>query len=244
VRLSGVTSLRLEAARARIAYDGDAFFDGVSLAQRLNHEDETLSAALRYAVTPLTAFVVDTAVERLRFPLSPHRDADGVALVSGLEFDALAILSGHAVAGIRSLRGRSPILPDFRGFTGSVALTYPFRPATRFGISFERDLGYSYRDAEPYYVLTGWGGSLRQRFADAWELEARGALERHTYQPGLATSRRHAPDVIVDYSARLSRDIAASSQLTIDIGVRHRESPVAHRRYRGMRLHAAATHGF
>jgi len=241
VQFSGVTSLRFAVERTRVEFDSHETFDGANLSERLNRDDHLASATLRYAATPLTTFVVNGDVQRLRFLHLPHRDADSVRVLPGVEFDVLAVLNGRALVGFRSLRGRADGLPPFRGLVGSVDLTYPYRPGTRFTVSFDRDVRYSYRNDEPYYVLTGWGGSVRQGFADAWNIQARAAFERIDYQ---GADEIRSPDVVVRYSAQLSRELTASSQFVIDASIRRRHSPVSYRHYRGLQIYASATYGF
>src|SRR6185436_18696120 len=75
VRLSGHTGLVVAARRSRLEYD-DSVYLGVPLANALDRQSDEGQVQLRFRLTPLTTFVVDTRVVSDRFLNDSLRDAD------------------------------------------------------------------------------------------------------------------------------------------------------------------------
>ena len=101
LRLSGKTDVVLEARRSHIAFDERATFLGESLAHALNRKSDSAAVEWRYALTPLTTFVLRTEERRDRFTFDPVRNANSVSVVPGFDLKPLALISGTVAVGYK-----------------------------------------------------------------------------------------------------------------------------------------------
>jgi hypothetical protein len=244
VQVSGVTTLGLEVRGTRIAYNGDPVFDGEHLPSRLDRDETRLRTSFRYSVTPLTTLVAHTDLERWRFGLSPLRDANSFRVFPGVEFDASALLSGRAYLGYRMFDSLDPTLPTFKGLVGSLDLTYTLREATRLSIIFDRDLTYSYRRDRPYYLLTSWTGSVRQKLGSGMEVEARGGVETLDYSVASDGTSISPPEDVYRYGVRLSYALGQNSRILVNLAHRNRTSSIDRRNYQALQAGVSAIYGF
>ncbi|MGH9146514.1 MAG: outer membrane beta-barrel protein [Vicinamibacterales bacterium] len=245
VKLSGVTALGFEIERTRVAFSEDQVFDGEHLQSRLNRDEDRFTTSLRYSVTPLTTLVVNGDLDRWRFELSPLRDANSVRLFPGVEFDASALLSGRAFVGYRRFDILDPDLPGFNGLVASGDLTYTIRESTRLSVIFDRDLTYSYRRVRPYYLLTSWTGSVRQKLGSSWEVEGRGGRERLDYSAASpAGTTILPPETVHHYGLRLNYTLGRDSRIHVDLVHRDRISPIERRNYEAIQASVSASYGF
>ena len=79
---------------------------------------------LRYALTPLTTFVVDTDFGRDRFELTNLRDADSLGSCPGSSSSRLALISGRVFVGYRQFEPLTEELPDYSGVVAAVDAAY------------------------------------------------------------------------------------------------------------------------
>ena len=245
VQVSGVTTLGFETRLARIAYNTDQIFDSQDLPSRLNRDEARFRTSFRYSVTPLTTLVANGDLERWRFELSPLRDANSFRVFPGVEFAASALLSGRAYVGYRTFDSLDPDLPGFKGLVASGDLTYTLREATRLSVIFDRDLTYSYRRERPYYLLTGWTGSVRQKLGSGLEVEARGGIETLDYSVASQDGTTFSPPENVHlYGLRLSYGLGHASRILVDLVHRDRTSSIARRNYQSLQAGVSATYGF
>jgi hypothetical protein len=181
-RLTERLSLRVAASESRIAFEKGAVFEDTSLREVLNRRVRSGLMSAGFEVTPLTRVEVRGEFAEERFPFSPVRDADSLSLSPTVEFQPRALISGSASVGIRRFRPKSERLPDFSGVVANVGLSYALRGATRFKFTAVRDLAYSYSDAEPYYVLTGYGLTILRHLRGRFDVMAGGDWQRHRYR--------------------------------------------------------------
>ena len=156
IGLTTKTGVRLEAHRRRLKYREDEFFFGNSLQETLNRRTDSLGLSWRQKLTPLTTFVVLSEYEKERFDFQSSRDASGVRLMPGFEFDPFALIGGKVFVGYRSFDTADPLLPNYRGVVADVEANYRTR-STRFDLRVQRDVDYSAEEIEPYYLLTDIG---------------------------------------------------------------------------------------
>jgi hypothetical protein len=99
--------------------------------------------------------------------------------------------------------------PDFNSSVASVDLQYTLRTRTQFSVTAQRDLEYSYLDAQIDYVLAGFTTAVTHRFGDRWDAGARVGrynlgYRRHAVTPIAVPSPApvltpdSAPDVLLD----------------------------------------------
>ena len=181
LRLSGKTELIVSFRRSNIEYDDQAAFLGASLAEALNRREETARVQFRYALTPLTTFVVDTDIMRDRFELTTLRDTDSVRVMPGFELKPFALISGRVFVGYRQFEPLSAAVPEYRGLVAAVNATY-VRGSTRFELKVDRDVAFSFEALRPYYALFDTGLTVTQRVTRSWELVGSGARQTLAYR--------------------------------------------------------------
>lgn len=172
LRVSARTRLVGGVRWSQLAFDDSARLFDRNLHETLDRTVSTLTLGVRTAVTPLTAIVALTELQRDRFPLSPLRDTNDTRVLAGLEFRPTALVSGKAHVGYRQLIARDAAQPDVSGVVASVDLTYTLLDAVRFGARVERDLGHSYSEEARYYAFTAVRFSATRRVTRAWDLTA------------------------------------------------------------------------
>lgn len=183
LRLSGKTSIGVMRRQSRVDYKGDTNYLGTDLAQSLGATAATNGVALRYSLTPFTTVGADVEQDRTEFPMAPERDSDGVLVASVVEFRPRALVSGRARIGIRRRTFVDGNAPPFRGVITRFDLAYTLLGRTRFAVSGQRDLSYSYRVDQRDYLPSGVELTVSQRVANAWDVD--GALGRFSLNYGL-----------------------------------------------------------
>ena len=153
----------LEASQAVTEYNDDNIA-GANLARSLNRDAVAASTSIRYAVTPLTTISMRGEMRNDRFTFSPARNNDSWKVVPGVQFAPRAIVSGNAEVGYRSLRGIDASLPDFSGPVAAVNLSYKLLGSTTIGVTASREVEFSFELVEPYFVVDGYGASVRHQF--------------------------------------------------------------------------------
>src|SRR5207302_3791310 len=116
----GKTAVILSAHRRRDEYDPQQTFFGTQLAQVLNHRSNSAELQFRYALTPLTTFVVLGNQTQERFTTSTLRNADVTTVMSGFELKPLALISGTAFVGYRRFHPLDAAVPTSSGVAATV----------------------------------------------------------------------------------------------------------------------------
>jgi hypothetical protein len=245
LRLAGDTWLDVAAHRSRVNFDADATFFGTELREVLNRDVERASAALRYPLTPYTSIVMLTDIQRDRFELSPDRDSESLRVLSGIELDARALVSGRAYAGYHRFDPLDGDMPSYRGVNASIDLVYTMLRSTKVAVRAERDVNYSMERTQPYYVLTGLNGSLTQAIVRQWDIRATWGRQQLDYRDaGALGTRSGRVDRVRSYGLgfgyRLNRDM----RVGFDVNYYRRESDNAGRQYEGVRTGTSVTYGF
>jgi hypothetical protein len=181
LRLSGKTEFVVSFRRSHVKYDEQETFLGAALAETLNRREDQTRVQFRYALTPLTTFVVDTDLLQDRFELTPLRDTDSVRVLPGFELKPLALISGRVFVGYRQFSPLSPAIPEYQGLAAAVNATY-VRGSTKFDVKVDRDVFYSYELQRPYYALFDAGLTVTQRVTRSWELVGRGSRQLLSYR--------------------------------------------------------------
>lgn len=245
IGLTTKTGVRLEAHRRRLKYREDEFFFGNSLQETLNRRTDSLGLSWRQKLTPLTTFVVLSEYEKERFDFQSSRDASGVRLMPGFEFDPFALIGGKVFVGYRSFDTADPRLPNYSGVVADVEANYRAK-STRFDVRVQRDVDYSAEEIEPYYLLTDIGVKVTQKVTQRWDVVGTASRQWLDYQrlEGLALSEvpSHA-----DHGYRVGGGVGymlgTSVRVGVDLAYYKRNSPIALRDYDGLRVGGSFTYG-
>jgi hypothetical protein len=238
------TTLGASLKQARLSYDPGGSYLGYSLQDSLNRTTTTGTASLRYALTPLTTFVMAADVVQERFEFSSIRDSDGFRVVPGVEFAATALINGSARVGVRRLTMRTAGVPDFTGPVASVDLGYTLMGATRFAVQVSRDVAYSYDPAQPYYLLTGVTGSVAQAVGGPWSVNARAGIQRLAYQAVDLSALAGRVDVVRFYGGGVGYKLGPSTRLGVNADYYTSRSDLFVQQYRVLRVGSSVTYGF
>ena len=181
VRVSAKTAFVVSFRRFDAEYDDHETFLGSALARELNRREDSTKVQLRYTMTPLTTFVVDTELGHDRFEVASIRDSDSVKVMPGFELKPAALISGSVFVGFRRFNPLTTSLPDYSGVVAAVKARY-IRSSTRYDVVVDRDVAYSFEATQPYYALLNSGLTVTQRVTRRWDVVGRGGLQRLAYR--------------------------------------------------------------
>lgn len=245
VRLWPRLTATVDAQQSRSAFE-DADFLGVNLRSALTRRSDALSASLRTELTPLTTFVVRGQLLRDRFTFDPLRNSDSVSIVPGFELKPAALISGSAFVGYRHFQPRSPTLPDFVGVIASVGVSYTLLGRTRFSLSGQRDVEYSFEATQPYYVTTGASLGVTQVIGRGWDVVGTVGRFNLPYRAALSSSsgeRVRRIDRAESYGFGVGRRLGRSARLGFDANHSGRHSDLKERSYGSWRFGGSFTYG-
>jgi hypothetical protein len=249
VRVSPKLSIELAARQGDVAFDADTTFNNVNLREVLNRETRLASASVRHAVTPLTTLVLRGEAGTDRFDFSPLRDSDTVRVMPGVEFKPVALISGSAFLGFRRFDPASSTLESFSGVVANAALSYTLLGTTRFTVTADRDVTYSYERVQPYYVVDGYGLAIRRQIVGRTDVT--GSVHRQTFTyrdqllPGAVPADLDRVDVTRTWLGSIGYRLGESTRAGIGLVYRERESNSARfRDYSGFRFVTTVDYGF
>ena len=243
LRIGGKTDIVASYRRYQGEYDENETFLGATLARELNREEERTELQFRYALTPLTTFVVRNEFGRDRFDGSRLRDSDSLRVMPGFELTPAALISGSAFVGYRQFDALDPRLDDYSGVVAAVSATY-VRDATRFEVKVDRDLAYSYSTDRPYYALLDTGLVVTHRFPSRWEAVGRVGRQALSYRLADRTAGDPPTDRGYTYGAGLGVLPAETLRLGFDVIYSTRRSEVEGRRdFDGTRVFGSISYG-
>jgi hypothetical protein len=251
LRLTPKFSAALAGLRSDTQYEADAFFDGTSLQRTLNRTTTGGQGTLRHKLTPLTT--IGLRAERLqdRFEFSPSRDADSWRVMPGVEFKPRALVKGTAYVGHRRFTPVTPgALPEFSGLVADLGLSYTLLGATTFGVSYRRDLTYSYEERQPFFISNSAGASVRRALGRRFDVLV--SADRHTYDyqelaDPLANTVPPVPrvDTTWNYAGSLGYRLGRDGRIGFGVSYWTRDSTtVRFRQYDNLRIGTTATYGF
>jgi hypothetical protein len=245
VRTLPKTFFGLRAERATIDFAQSAVFLGASLQEELNRTATTAALTVRHRLTPLTTLTLDVAREQDRFEFSPLRDSDSTSVTAGVKFDPFALIKGSAWVGYRSFNPLLPETPAFNGLIADAKLWYVLRESTRIDIEMQRDVQYSYDTTQPYYLLTGFNGSLDQHLAGQMDIVGRAGEQRLAYtdSSGVAAPLANRTDHVYTYGGGVGYRVARRTRLGFNIDQVRRTSVIEALTYNGLRYGIAVTYG-
>ena len=241
INVSAKTSIGVMTRRSRVQYTGETVYLDSDLATVLGDTSTVRGVSMRYAVTPLTSVGAEFETDHERLPRAPERNADGVRLMSVVEFRPLALISGHARFGVRSRTFSDRSTPPFRGTVASVDLSYVLLGRTQFTVKAQRDLSYSYRPDERDYLQTGIDISAAHRISAAWDMV--GSVARYNLLYGL-TDRSARAERVLGYGLDVGRNMSRS-RVGFQVARQTRSSDfTVLRGYEEMRISSSVTYRF
>ncbi|MEN3339609.1 MAG: putative beta-barrel porin 2 [Acidobacteriota bacterium] len=253
LRVTPKFSVEVSGHQERTRYDADAVFDGTSLQRTLNQDTTGVRGVVRHRLTPLTTLAV--RYERLRdeFPFSHNRDSRSYRVMPGVEFKPRALIKGTAYVGYRQFTPTDlASLPKFNGLVAQLGLSYTMLGATTFGVSYRRDLTYSYEELQPFFIANGLGGSLRRAIGGRFDVLL--SVDRYTYDyqdllaalPNVSSVPLPArTDTTWNYGSSLGYRLGSNGRVGLGASYWKRESTtVQFRHYDNLRFGTTVTYGF
>lgn len=230
----------------KVDYDKDAVFLGSNLAFQLNRTMTTGGASVRYQATPLTSFSVSADRAQDRFEFSPLRDSDSTSVTGSVSFDPQALIKGSASFGYRNFHPLAAGLPDYKGSTALGDLSYALLGTTRFAVQFRRDISYSYDVNQPYYLETGFTGSIAQQLFGPVDFIVRFGASSLAYRDraGVAVEVSDRVDHIRTYGGGFGYHMGRDLRLGFNVDQWRRISDIDERQYNALRYGTSVTYGF
>lgn len=161
-----------------VAYDENAKFLDVTLAQTLDQRTAGGGASVGYALSPYTTVLISGDQDFHHFPLAPDRDMNTLSSSVGVRFNPRAVISGEAAFGYQRADPRSARTPAFAGITPRAGLTYKLSDVLSLGVGGERGLEASFYGDRPYFIYTLYEASAR--LAIFHHFDVGGSLQRTT----------------------------------------------------------------
>jgi hypothetical protein len=250
IRITPKFSIEVAGHRGETRYDADAFFLGTSLRETLNRDTSGYSVIARQKLSPLTTLSVRYENQQDRFTYSPVRDTNSFRVMPGVEFKPKALISGSAFVGYRRFTPESSNLPEYSGLVAQLGLSYTLLGATTFGVTYDRDVNYSFEVLTPYYIDNGAGVFIRRAIGGRFDVLANAARHRYNYQNltvqlASPTNLVERIDTTDNVGANLGYRMKRDTRVGFGVSYWTRESTVELlRNYDGLRIGTTVTYGF
>jgi hypothetical protein len=167
-------------------------------------------------------------------------------ITAGIKFDPFALLKGSARFGYRNFQPLVAGLPNYRGSTAAVDLTYVALGSTKVTVTGTRDINYSYDINQPYYLQTGAELSLAQQIFGPVDVVGRVGIQRLDYRDraGAVIAVSDRTDYVHSYGGGIGYHLGRDIRIGFNVDQAHRTSAVSDRQYDDLRYGAAVTYGF
>jgi len=244
-RVLAKTYFGLHAGKSKVGYEADAQFLNRSLQFELNNTSTKAGVTVRNQVTPLTSITFDLARIQDRFEFSPLRDSDSTAVTGSVKFDPFALIKGGATFGYRNFHPLRSGLPDYKGSTLAVDLSYTLLGTTRFGLTATRDVQFSYDVNQPYYLQSGMSGSITQQLFGPLDVVGRLGAQQLAYRDraGAVIEASNRIDHVRSYGGGVGYHTGRDLRFGVNIDRQRRTSPVSNREYEGLKFGTSVTYG-
>ena len=206
----------------------NAFEDGVDLSQTLTREVQNYQAGLKTDITPLLSLQVFGSYQEDTFPFEPARDSDSRLATAIFSFDPEAVVTGSINLTFRDMEFADGGLEDYRGFTGSAAIIYPFLEIGRFAVALKRGVEYSFDSLEGYYVEQAVNASYTHRLFGEVDAQIRGGHATFEYD-ARETEPAHT-DTLDAVGASVGYNLRNRTRLALNYEYARRRSPVLTKR--------------
>ena len=246
VRALSKTFFGVTGSRGTTDFDKADVFLNSNLQFELNRATTSVGIVVREQLTPLTSISVNATRSQDRFEFSSLRDSDSTAATATVTLDPVALIKGSATFGYRDFEPQSPGLPNYKGGTAQVNLSYVAFGSTRLTFGFSRDVAYSFDINQPYYLQTGVNGSIAQQIFGPFDVVVRGGTASLAYR-----NRAGAIILVSDridheqtYGGGIGYHMSRDLRLGVNVDKEHRISDIAAREYNNLRIGSAVTYGF
>jgi hypothetical protein len=245
VRALSRTYFGITAARERVRFADDATFRSTNLHDELNRVGTSYGLTVREQVTTLTAITLTASRAEDRFEFSPLRDSRSTSATAMISFDPQALIKGSAAVGYTNFEPQEGGLAGFRGITSTVNLSYTLLGATKFAFTANRAVQYSYDVNQPYYLQTGFTGSIAQQIFGPVDVVGRVGRQTLDYRDreGVTIVAPNRTDRVTSYGGGVGYHLGKSLRLGFNIDNSKRTSPIDDRSYQGLRYGTALTYG-
>jgi Putative beta-barrel porin 2 len=245
-RIMPKTFLGVTAQRASTDYGDNPVINGVDYAHEFTRVTSGGGATLRYQLTPITSVSLVATRTEDRFEFSTLRDSNSTVASAVIAFDPLGILSGSATIGYTFFSTLTADVPRFEGVTGSVNASYRLLGNMQIGVTAVRSVEYSYDINEPYYLQTGFGGSLTRSVIGPLDAMVRGGLYHLAYhdREGIVLAVPNRDDSVYSYGLGAGYHLGKGVRLGFNIDESRRDSAVPSARYAGLRFGSSVTYAF
>lgn len=153
--VSDRTSLTASARLDELTYEEGESFRGVDLRSQLNRRSRQYAGGVRFALTPLTTLAVGAEYGEDRFTRLPIKNGRSYSTSAALEFSPEAVIHGSFTGGFEIFQPSDRTLAEYRGGVLAGDLEWVLFSSTVFGVQANRNISFSYRETEPYYLSTG-----------------------------------------------------------------------------------------
>ena len=245
VRFSPRFALHADLDQTRLDFE-TRVFRGALLDRQLNRTTDTIRAGARVAATPITTILISANHARERFQYSENRDAESFGVTFGLETKPSALIAGSAAFGYRRFNALSDTVPDDRGPTVDLGMSYTLLDRTRFGVTGRRGLEFSSEVESPYYMLTSGGISITQMLGHGWDVQVGASGETLSYrtfidpQTPVESGRTDHVDAV---SGGFGFKVGDTGRFGFEVSHVIRRSPVERFTYEGYRAGVKITYG-
>ena len=245
VRAFSKTFFGVTGSTLNVKYADDALFYGQSLQEDLNRKTVGYGVTLRHEVTPLTSLSLNASRQEDPFEFNPLRDADSTSVTGGVSFDPHALVKGSASFGYRDFVPLSSDLPPYKGPIWTVDLSYTLLGVTRFAVQWKQDIAFSYDELQPYYLETGYSGTVTQQIFGPFDAQARGGIQHLAYRnrSGALVNPDRTDDVQT-YGGGIGYHFGQDARLGVNVEHQSRTSPVPVREFSALRYGVSVTYGF
>lgn len=200
-------------SRARLRYDADALFRGVSLEQNLNRNITLFGGEAQLALTPLSALSVSVSAFHDRFIFAPERDGNGLRVLFGGDFAPRALLSGRAEVGYLRYQPLQTGV-NFGGPAYNLGLSLAKSPLF-LNVTGRRTVEFSFDPSKGYFVSTDIDVFSSLTLKRSWEAFARGVVRGLSPRGDFVNLE---PDRRIDlFKAGLARTFGVSTKIGVDV---------------------------
>jgi hypothetical protein len=240
------TFIGVTGSQTDIKFVEDAEYLGVSLHDTLNRRSLSYGLTMRHQLTPLTTVSGDVTRTEDKFDESPDRNTVATVINGALAFTPEALLRGGISAGYEVYRPVDPSLPEFRGFVGSINLTYVLLGSTRFAVAGSRSTRYSFDVNQPYYVQSQIGGSVAQQIFGPLDVQVRGdyAVLDYRNRAGADVLVPNRTDNITTVGIGIGYHLGKDLRLSFNVDQNNRDSRVIAHEYERLLLGVSLVYGF
>ncbi len=244
-RVLSKTFIGVRGGRQRIDFDDEETYRGANLSAELDRAVTSAAITIKHQLTPLTAITVDAGSQADRFDFSPDRDTDSTTAGVQVTFDPFALLKGSARFGYRDFVPVDPNVPEYSGTTAAVDLTYVLQGSTKLTFQMNRDVEYSFDVDQPYYLQTGFAGSIAQQIYGPVDVVARAGTQHLAYRDraGTTVAVPERTDRVYTFGAGAGYHVGTDLRIGFTLDKQKRTSDQIFRSYEGLRFGVSITYG-